>query len=63
MSAVGVMDLARALRELQTDFRLDEVSARMVLPSGSLTIRFTGVRTPLGVIEDEQGHTVAINVP
>ena len=63
MTEAGVMDLARALREVQTDFRLDAISATMVLPSGSLTIRFTGVRAPLGVLEDEEGHTVAIRVP
>ena len=62
MSA-GVMELAGALRELQTEYRLDVVSATMALPAGSITIRFTGVQSPIGVLEDDKGNTVAINVP
>ena len=62
MSA-GVDELARAMRELQTDFKLDVVSATMLLPTGQVTIRFTGVQTPIGELEDERGNTVAIHAP
>jgi hypothetical protein len=63
MSDATVVELARAMREVQMDYRLDEISAMMVLPTGSITIRFTGLETPLGVLENEKGYTVAIDVP
>jgi hypothetical protein len=61
--SIGVMELARSLRELQTDHELDVVSATKRTAFGFITIRFTGVQTPIGVLEDEKGCTVAINVP
>jgi hypothetical protein len=60
---VGVLDLAKALRELQGDFDLDVISATKRTPQGLITIRFTGIDSPIGELENDQGLTVAINVP
>lgn len=61
--STGVLELAQALRALQTDYELDVISATRRTAHGLITIRFTGVTSPIGELENEAGVVVAINVP
>ena len=59
----GVVELTRTLRELQLEFDLLTISATVPTNVGMVTMRLTGVQSPIGVLEDEDGNTVAIRVP
>lgn len=57
--SVGVMDLARSLRVLQTAFNLDEVSATNHLPDGhEITLQWTGDTLHL---EREDGEVMLLD--
>jgi hypothetical protein len=51
-----VFALARDLRRVQRRFNLDVISATCILDQlGAITVRFTGVQTPIAEFENELG--------
>lgn len=61
--APGVMALTEALRQLQIEYVIDEITGSMYAAHGKITIKIVGVLSPLFLFEHENGEVQSFTPP